>query len=102
MLVFKPIRTLSNIIPLNARLREAYDAINELSKQIEEIKAQLNGQAETVDESVQVIEAPVAETVDTASELDELRKLAGALGLEYDKRWGVKRLRELTDPHNEG
>lgn len=79
---------LFNVINVNKKFMEVWRAIDA-------INAQLGGQTETVDESAQVIEAPVAETVDTVSEIDALRKLADEEGLEYDKRWGVERMKSL-------
>jgi hypothetical protein len=45
------------------------------------------------------MQLPVEETV-TDSQLDEKRELidqAEALGIEVDKRWGIKKLREVVE-----
>ena len=94
MIKFRAIQILS-IMPINKRIRELVDKINELEARLD---ALTGAQGETVaDEASQVVtvnERPEEPKEESTLIEDELRQKAKGLGV---KRWHLKSIHTLTD-----
>ena len=90
---FNPIRTLSNIIPLNQRFRALFAAVTEIIERLDAL--------ESVDiaESVAVDPVTIAEPVEqvVVPKIEQLRAEAEALGINFDKRIGAAKLKALIE-----
>ena len=96
---FIPIKTLSNIIPLNARLRALFAVVSEILDRLTALEGGAIAESVAVEP---VVEAPpvVVEDAPPPVELTEIEKLRAEcdeLGIEYDKRIGVAKLKALIE-----
>jgi len=90
---FNPIKTLSNIIPLNRRFRALFAAVTDILARLDAL--------EPVDiaESVAVDPVTIAEQVEqvVASEIEKLRAEAEGREINFDKRIGAAKLKALIE-----
>lgn len=88
---YKPLRSLSNLIPINARFRAAYEAIGELKSRLDAIEGKgASANAESFDESEQTIAEPKKESESVGDESWRDIKDASALKEFALEMWGFE------------